>query len=149
MLKLPPPIWAMIFLALTAGASWGLDWPQTPWIPHHEAVGMTIFFAGWIAPVWAFRLFRTRGAELDPTSEENRLLITDGPYAFTRNPMYLGLVIATFGMAIWVGTWPMLVAPVAVFLTANFVHIPFEEAKMRRQFDGAYDDYARRVRRWV
>jgi len=43
----------------------------------------------------------------------------------------------------------MLLAPVAVFLTANFVHIPFEEAKMRRQFGEAFDAYARRERRWV
>jgi protein-S-isoprenylcysteine O-methyltransferase Ste14 len=43
----------------------------------------------------------------------------------------------------------MLIAPLAVFATANWVHIPFEEAKMRRQFGAAYDDYVARVRRWV
>jgi protein-S-isoprenylcysteine O-methyltransferase Ste14 len=32
---------------------------------------------------------------------------------------------------------------------ANFVHIPFEEAKMRRQFAAAYDDYVAQVRRWL
>ena len=82
-------------------------------------------------------------------SETNRALVTRGPYAFTRNPMYLGLVVAALGMAILVGTWPMLAAPIAVFLTASFVHIPFEEAKMLRQFGEAYDAYASKVRRWV
>jgi protein-S-isoprenylcysteine O-methyltransferase Ste14 len=43
----------------------------------------------------------------------------------------------------------VLVAPIAVFATANFVHIPYEEAKMRRQYGAAYDDYVRGVRRWV
>jgi protein-S-isoprenylcysteine O-methyltransferase Ste14 len=149
MLKLPPPIWAMVFLGLTAGVSWALDWPPIPWLPHHEAAGITIFFVSWILPVLAFRSFRLIGTEIDPMSDSNYALITDGPYRVSRNPMYLGLTMATLGMAIWVGAWPMLVSPVLVFAVANWAHIPFEEAKMRRQFGGEYDDYARRVRRWV
>ena len=52
-------------------------------------------------------------------------------------------------LAIWAGWPPMLAAPLLVFLTANFVHVPFEEAKMRRRFGPAYEAYAGRVRRWV
>jgi hypothetical protein len=63
--------------------------------------------------------------------------------------MYLGLVIVTLGIAIWVGAWPMFIAPVALFATLNWVHIPFEEEKMRRQFGATYDGYVRQVRRWV
>lgn len=148
-MRLTPPIWTMIFLALAAGASWLLNWPPIPWLPRHEAVGMALFFAAWIPILWAYALFRIGGTELDPVSETNRLLVTHGPYAFTRNPMYLGLTVAALGMAIWVGAWPMLLAPLAVFATANFAHIPFEEAKMRRQFGEAYDAYVRRVRRWL
>jgi protein-S-isoprenylcysteine O-methyltransferase Ste14 len=79
----------------------------------------------------------------------HRKLIKSGPYQFTRNPMYLGLVILTLGIAIWVGAWPMFGVPIALFATANWVHIPFEEAKMRRQFGAAYDNYVARVRRWI
>jgi protein-S-isoprenylcysteine O-methyltransferase Ste14 len=94
-------------------------------------------------------MFRRAGTEIEPTSPVNRALVTDGPYRFTRNPMYLGLVIITLGIAVWIGAWPMLIAPMAVFATANWIHIPFEEAKMRRQFGATYDDYVARVRRWV
>ena len=149
MLRLPPPIWTMIFLALTAGASWLIGFPRLAWPPHHAAIGMALFFAGGVPPIWAFRDFRRAGTEIAPTSEANRVLVTDGPYRFTRNPMYLGLVIIALGMAIWAGWPPMLAAPLLVFLTANFVHVPFEEAKMRRQFGPAYEAYAGRVRRWV
>jgi protein-S-isoprenylcysteine O-methyltransferase Ste14 len=62
---------------------------------------------------------------------------------------YLGLVTVTLGIAVWVGAWPMLIAPIAVFVILNWVHIPFEEAKMRRQFGATYDRYIERVRRWV
>jgi len=149
MLKLPPPIWTMIFLALAAAASWALGWPQFGWPPHQQAVGMAIFFAGCVLPVWAFVLFRLENTEIDPTSDANRVLVVTGPYRFTRNPMYLGLIVVAFGMVVYVGSWPMLAAPIAVFLTANFVHIPYEEAKMRRQFGAAYDAYVGRVRLWL
>jgi len=149
MLRLPPPIWTMIFLGLTAGVSWLAGLPRLPWPPHRVAIGIAIFFAGGIAPIWAFAVFRRAGTEIDPTSETNRALVTTGPYRLTRNPMYLSLAVIALGLAIWVGWPPMLAAPLLVLLTANFVHIPFEEAKMRRQFGAAYDDYAARVRRWV
>ena len=61
----------------------------------------------------------------------------------------LGLVLVSLGIAFAAGSLPMFVVPLAVFATANFVHIPFEEAKMRRQFGPSFDDYTRRVRRWV
>jgi protein-S-isoprenylcysteine O-methyltransferase Ste14 len=43
----------------------------------------------------------------------------------------------------------MFLVPLAVFATTNWGHIPFEEAKMRRQFGSDYDRYVARVRRWV
>jgi protein-S-isoprenylcysteine O-methyltransferase Ste14 len=147
-LKLPPPIWAVIYELLAAAVSWLLGWPKLPGFPL-PFFGILLIVFGMIAPVWAIRLFRREGTEVSPTSPTNRQLVTWGPYRFTRNPMYLGLVIATFGIALWVGAWPMLAAPVAVFVTANFVHIPHEEAKMRRRFGEAYATYAHRVRRWA
>jgi protein-S-isoprenylcysteine O-methyltransferase Ste14 len=43
----------------------------------------------------------------------------------------------------------MLLAPVLMFAVANWVFIPMEEAKMRRQFGDAFDAYTQRVRRWL
>jgi protein-S-isoprenylcysteine O-methyltransferase Ste14 len=63
--------------------------------------------------------------------------------------MYLGLVLVTVGVAFWIGAWPMFLPPIAVFATANWVHIPFEETKMMRQFGAAFESYTSRVRRWI
>jgi protein-S-isoprenylcysteine O-methyltransferase Ste14 len=112
-------------------------------------LGILLVVVGVVVPAWAVFLFRREGTEIDPTSPANRKLVAEGPYRFTRNPMYLGLVLIALGIAFWVGPWPMFIAPIAIFATANFVHIPYEEAKMARQFDAAYADYVRRVRRWV
>ena len=148
MLKFPPPIWMLIYLLLCAALSWLLGWPRIPGLPL-PLLGAALVAVAFIPPVWAFILFQREGTEIEPTSPTNRKLVTSGPYRYTRNPMYSGLVLLAFGIAIWVGAWPMIIAPVAVFATANWVHIPFEEAKMRRQFGADYDAYVAQVRRWV
>ncbi len=148
MVRLPPPVWGLIFVLVGLGLSWALGWPMAPLLPQPIA-GAALFVLAWIVPVWAVMLFRKAGAEVSPTSPQNRALVTGGPFAVTRNPMYLGLLVSTLGVAIFVGAWPMFLVPIAVFLTANFVHIPFEEAKMRRQFGAEFDAYVDRVRRWL
>jgi len=148
MVKLPPPIWALIFILLAAAVTWLLGWRDVPGL-RFPPLGILLVVVGVVVPAWAVWLFRREGTEIDPTSPANRKLVAEGPYRFTRNPMYLGLVLIALGIAFWVGPWPMFIAPIAIFATANFVHIPYEEAKMARQFDAAYADYVRRVRRWV
>ena len=148
MVKLPPPVWTLLYVLIAAAVSRWLGWPKIPGLPF-APLGIALAAAACIPPAWAIFLFLREGTEVSPTSPANRVLVTRGPYQFTRNPMYLGLVILALGIAVWVGTWPMMIVPIAVFATANWVHIPFEEAKMRRQFGTSYDDYVSRVRRWV
>ena len=110
MLKLPPPIWALVYVLTTTAISWFLGWSNVPGLPL-APLGIALVAISWILRVWAIVLFRREGTEVEPTSPTNRKLITSGPYQFTRNPMYLDLVILTFGIAIWVGAWPMFGAP--------------------------------------
>jgi protein-S-isoprenylcysteine O-methyltransferase Ste14 len=148
MRKIPPPAWTLIYLIIAGAVSW--------WYPRHAAIdfrvvwlGVVLVASGAAISFWAASLFVREGTELNPTSETNKSLVIRGPFRFTRNPMYLGLVIFTLGIAFWVGAAPMFAVPVLVFATANWAHIPFEEAKMRRQFGIAFDDYVSKVRRWI
>ena len=148
MLKLPPPAWAFLYLLIAGAVSWFYPWRalldlRIVWL------GIALVAIGAAISVWASLLFRREGTELNPTSEVNKSLVVRGPFRFTRNPMYLGLVIFTLGIALGVGSLPMFAVPFLVFVTANWAHIPFEEAKMRRQFGAAFDHYMRQVRRWV
>jgi protein-S-isoprenylcysteine O-methyltransferase Ste14 len=148
MLKLPPPVWAIAYVLLALGLSHLVGEPPIPDLPGVAfAVGLIV--AGIALSVSGAILFRREGTELNPTSTTNRKLVTSGPFRFTRNPMYAGLVVVTLGIAFWVGTWPMFLAPIATFATANWAHIPFEEAKMRRQFGADFQAYTRKVRRWI
>jgi protein-S-isoprenylcysteine O-methyltransferase Ste14 len=147
-IKLPPPIWAFFYLIVAGALTWIYPWRRLAdlrivWL----SVALIAF--GLAIALWAFSLFRTAGTEINPISETNKSLIIRGPYRFTRNPMYLALTVLTVGIAFGVGSLPMFAVPVLLFTTENWVHIPFEEAKMHRQFGAAFDAYTSRVRRWI
>ena len=77
------------------------------------------------------------------------LLVTWWPYRFTRNPMYLGLVLAYLGEAgLLKQMWPILLLPLTVAYL-NWTVIPVEEARLKEDFQGEYDQYRSRVRRWI
>ena len=148
MLELPPSIWALIYLVVAGAVSWVYPWRA--WIDLRVLwLGALLIVFGFGLAFSAATLFRRKGTEIKPTSETNALLVIEGPFRLTRNPMYLGLTAFTLGIALCVGSLPMFAVPLLVFATANWGHIPFEEAKMRRQFGTAFDDYTRAVRRWI
>ena len=147
-MTIPPPIWTLIYLLIAAGFSALAGWPSVLGLPINW-LGGALVAVGVALAVSAAMLFRREGTEIKPNSPANQKLVTSGPFRVTRNPMYLSLVMFSTGIAIWVGSWPMFLAPIAAFATFNWVHIPFEEAKMRRQFGAAFEDYSRNVRRWV
>jgi len=145
---MPPPLWALLLLAATYFLSLApaLDtlpvWPTRP-------IGLVVIVAALALMFWAMFQFRRADTQLLPNSETNNALVTNGVFAITRNPMYLGMVIFCIGGALWFGRPLMLLAPVLMFAVANSVFIPFEEAKMRRQFGDVFDAYTKRVRRWI
>jgi len=148
MVKLPPPVWMLIFLIVAGGASFAFPWKDAANLTVIP-LGVVLVALGIGMSFWAAGLFRREGTELNPVSEANKKLVVSGPFRYTRNPMYLGLVLFSLGMAFCAGSLPMFAVPLLVFAVANWVHIPFEEAKMRRQFGAAFDDYKRRTRRWL
>jgi protein-S-isoprenylcysteine O-methyltransferase Ste14 len=148
LLQVPPPVWTFVYLGIARLLSALYPWRalldlRVVWL------GVVLLVFGAALSAWAFVLFRSEGTEVNPTSERNTSLVVRGPFRVTRNPMYLGLVIVTLGVAFWVGLLPMFAVPVLLFVTMNGLHIPFEEDKLRRQFGAAFDDYLRRVRRWI
>jgi protein-S-isoprenylcysteine O-methyltransferase Ste14 len=148
MLKLPPPFWALTYTLIAVGASYVMGSPRVPGLPPVWP-GVVLIVLGIGLSVTAAMLFRREGTEINPTSPANRRLVTFGPFRLSRNPMYLGLVLTTLGVAFWGGAWPMFLAPIAIFATTNWAHMPFEEEKMRRQFGASFDAYASKVRRWI
>jgi protein-S-isoprenylcysteine O-methyltransferase Ste14 len=147
-LKIPPPIWMFVMLLVAYATQRSFAWAQ---IVYFRSLPLAILLtvAGIFLAAWGRSTFAAAGTEIIPTSPSNKILVTKGPFRFTRNPMYSGLVLASLGVALYPGTLPFFAVPVLLFLICNFVFIPFEEAKMQRQFSDQYTDYLRRVRRWI
>jgi protein-S-isoprenylcysteine O-methyltransferase Ste14 len=145
-LKIPPPIWGMIMLL----AAFIADRAFAPQIIFRSTVlAVLTGTLGLLLAGWGERTFAAEETEILPASPTNKKLVTRGPFRYTRNPMYFGLVMMALGFAFYFGTLPFYVVPVLLFLLCNFSFIPFEEAKMQRQFNDQYADYCRRVRRWI
>jgi hypothetical protein len=77
---------------------------------------------------------------------KNAELTRTGPYAHTRNPLYLGSMMIAFGFAAAAGSWVILVTLAALFAAIYWPTIKSEEAYLREKFAG-FDDYAARVPR--
>jgi protein-S-isoprenylcysteine O-methyltransferase Ste14 len=143
---IPTPIWAALIPAALYFVSALLGWQSGP---QFGAAGTAVIALGLAFSAWGVLTFRGVGTEVQPSSPTNKALVTYGPYAVTRNPMYVGMVTITLGVALLVGAPLLFAAPVLLFLLDNFVIIPFEEAKMERQFGDAFRAYKARVRRWI
>ena len=73
----------------------------------------------------------------------------EGPYKFTRNPMYLGMAGILLGAAVYMGSiTPFVVIPAFMALITERFIVP-EEAKLEAAFGGQYLEYKKRVRRWL
>jgi protein-S-isoprenylcysteine O-methyltransferase Ste14 len=96
----------------------------------------------------AVAMFRRAGTSPDPR-EPTTALAFDGPYRFTRNPMYLGMALILGGLAL-VGNalWPLIAVVLAVWIIRTQV-IDREERYLEAKFGGAYRDFKSRVRRWI
>lgn len=81
--------------------------------------------------------------------ETSTALVKGGPYRFTRNPMYLGMVLILIGTAIYLGSLtPWFVIPV-FFLIIQEWFIKHEEPFLENIFGKEYQDYKCKVRRWI
>lgn len=143
---IPPPIWALFFVlaALWITRALGLGAPL-----RFSLAGWALLILGFVVSASGRLAFAKAGTEVIPASKKNSVLVTTGVFHYSRNPMYLGIVILLLGVAFLTGPILAFVAVVGFFLFVNFISIPYEEDKMERQFGEEYLAYKRRVRRWI
>jgi protein-S-isoprenylcysteine O-methyltransferase Ste14 len=113
----------------------------------HQLLGLLLVAGGVALSSYAAALFGGHGTTRNPYGHP-AAFVTDAPYTFTRNPMYLGLAVILLGFAIFFGSPTMLIAPLLFYLVIDRMLIPEEETTMERLFGEQYLDYKRRVRRW-
>lgn len=142
-----PPTFMMIAVALMVVVHLffplvGLAVAPVTWL------GAPFIGVGLILNFWADHLFRKRRTTVRPFRESNAL-VQEGPFLLSRNPMYLGMVLAGVGIAMLLGTLsPFIIVGVLVWLlTTRFIQV--EEAMLEDKFGDGYRAYRKRVRRWL
>lgn len=140
-----PPTWALLCT--------GLAWVQSRIMPVWDAgvfgfwLGSAFILAGVVLMLVSLRQFKRAGTTVMPR-EVARVLITDGVYRLSRNPIYVADALIIAGLALqWdFGTLIWVVAFVAV-IERRF--IAGEEAGLRAGFGTQFDEWAQKVRRWL
>jgi protein-S-isoprenylcysteine O-methyltransferase Ste14 len=143
----PPIAWA---LAIVAGLAldWLYPWRLVPASIPRAWVGGGVFAVGLTLAIWAIVTMRAAGTRVEtykPTTE----IVDDGPYRFTRNPIYIGMFLAQTGLAIGFDNLWLLAMLVPFCLVIRYGVIAREEAYLDRKFGAVYRDYKSRVRRWL
>jgi protein-S-isoprenylcysteine O-methyltransferase Ste14 len=126
--SVPLPILNERFLPFSAWSFWS---------------GAAITAVGLLFSVWARRHLGKNWSQA-VTVKQNHELITSGPYALVRHPIYTGLLLGFLGSAVARGEWRGLLA-VALVFGALWNKLKLEEKVMRAQFGGPYETYSRRV----
>ncbi|MBZ9874356.1 isoprenylcysteine carboxylmethyltransferase family protein [Mesorhizobium sp. BR1-1-9] len=145
-----PPL--IYIAAIAISIALGLLFPL-PWIG--DLLGDLLYAAGWVAlfgvaALWfaAIRTMMRARTTLNPNAVPDHL-VTSGPFAVSRNPMYLANTLLLIGVAFISGiVWFLPLAFVAAYVTQK-VAVEKEEKMLAAKFGKKYRDYAKRVRRWI
>lgn len=113
------------------------------WAPWQFWVGAMAVAIGLLFTVWGRVHLGTNWSGI-VTLKQGHELVTSGPYAIVRHPIYTGLLLALVGSAMARAEWRGVIA-VLLALAALWRKLRFEERWMRERFDGQYEAYARRV----
>ena len=148
-LKIPPPVVALVL----AAGMWGLARVsgQLAWARDgRHAVAMALFALGFLCAASAAMAFRRWKTTINPHKpEESRSLVRSGPFRYTRNPMYLGLLMVLLAWTVWLGApWALAGSVVFVLYIGRFQIVP-EERVLAAKFGVDYEKYRHQVRRWL
>jgi protein-S-isoprenylcysteine O-methyltransferase Ste14 len=112
------------------------------------AIGAVVLAGGAAIFWWGMATFARAQTGIMLQSPASRL-VTAGPYRWTRNPMYVGFVAVYVGLALMMNSlWPLALLP-AVVVALDLIVIAREERYLRSVFGPAYEEYCRRVKRWI
>lgn len=145
----PPRLYlGMLIAGILVG--WLLPAQMLPVLPLAvlALLGPTALALGVALMIWAMRHFRRAGTPV-PTSQTVRAIVTDGPYRYSRNPIYVTLSLIYAGIALMAGSVPALLLLPVIWVVMTYGVIRREERYLATKFGVAYADYMARVRRWL
>ena len=145
--RLFPPLFMIAGVVIGVGLQAFRPLPFLPRTVGHW-IGGCLIAAALALGVWAVATFRRAGTTPDPHGDVTAFVIT-GPFAFSRNPMYVTNVAFQIGAACVLDNgWILMLAPVTWLLLDRII-IAGEERYLVDKYRATYDAYRAKVRRWL
>ncbi|HVT44642.1 MAG TPA: methyltransferase [Thermoanaerobaculia bacterium] len=146
--EIPPPI--LFFICFVAGAVAQARYPLFLGIPSFRlalVLSSVILVVAAAIGAWAILEMKKFRAPIEPGSVPVHLVVT-GPFRFTRNPLYLTLLLVLVALAVMADSVWLIASVVPLFVLLQGV-VRREESRLDRAFGKPYEAYRARVRRWV
>jgi protein-S-isoprenylcysteine O-methyltransferase Ste14 len=145
--RIPPPVYflvaVIIMIVLNLFVPIG-RWLHYPW----RYFGIVIIALGFSLSLGSGIFFRKLGTNPRPGSRAN-FIVTSGPFKYTRNPIYLGLITMLIGISILLGTFSPLIPIPILFMILHTQFVLREERWMEEWFGESYLEYKSKTPRWL
>lgn len=144
----PPPL---IFLGtIIVGVVLNIIWPSSVLSEARigDALGLAAILGSLGLAVWAIRTMRGAGEHPDP-DVPTKTIVANGPFAYSRNPIYLSFALFSLGLGLVLNNLWLFVAVVMVMVYVDRAIIRREEAYLEARFGQEYLNYKKDVRRWL
>ena len=113
-----------------------------------RALGIAVFIGGLAIDVWASITLQRAKTTILPHKKSDAL-VTDGPYAWSRNPIYLGNLLILSGIGLVLGSWWYVIFVPVLAAVTHILAIAREERHLKANFPEEWAAYSGRVRRWL
>ena len=108
-----------------------------------------LWLTGSVIVLWSFWNFLHEGRGTPAPVEPPKELVAAGFYRYIRNPMYVGVLALILGHFLWFGYWYLLFYAIVVFAAFHTFVTLYEEPNLKRKFGSSYEEYLKRVPRWI
>ncbi len=145
---LPPP--ALFGGALLAGLAldWLLGWHLPMPLFARSLLALILIVLGAVPLATALVTLHKARTAIVPWHSTSRI-INDGPFRYTRNPIYLGMILIYLALVIWLGSGAGFMLLLPVLFTLHFGVVLREEAYLSHKFGEAYKAYCEQTPRWL
>ena len=111
-------------------------------------LGLILILSGISLVFVSFRFMRKMKTTFIPDGTPE-VLISSGPFKFSRNPIYLGMLTILVGVAFLMSSLSAIIIAIVFGIIINFTWIAHEEKKLHELFSEDWENYSSKVRRWI
>lgn len=148
MKKLLPPVLFLVFALLMGVVCWAFGFEHLVPFPYN-LIGLPFFLAGLIFAQKSKNLFLQLKTNVNTFDNPDKL-VTAELYKYSRNPMYLGMLISISGLAIlYQGSLSSFIFVILFFIITDRWYVKFEETVLTKKFGDEYRNYCLNTRRWI